>query len=89
MKMQLFFAERTNIMRKSTIEKRFRQLLNELGYTQKEFSAMTGITEAAICRYLDGTRIPNASSIISIADVTNGSPTWLLGYGNDENVEFM
>ena len=76
-------------MRKSTLEKRLRLLLNELGYTQKEFSAMTGITEAAICRYLDGSRIPNEKSIVSIADVTNVSPTWLLGYGDDENVEFM
>lgn len=76
-------------MRKNTFEKRLRLLLNELGYTQKEFSAITGITEAAICRYLDGTRIPNASSIISIVNVTNVSPTWLLGYGDDENVVFM
>lgn len=76
-------------MRKSTIEKRLRKLLSELGYTQKEFSAITGITEAAICRYLDGTRIPNAKSITAIADVTNVSPTWLLGYGDSEDVEFM
>lgn len=75
-------------MRKSSIDKRLRLLLDDLGYNQKEFSAMTGISEAAICRYLDGTRIPNAKSIVSIADVTNVSPTWLLGYGTDD-IQFM
>lgn len=76
-------------MRNSTIDKRFRLLLDELGYSQKELSAISGITEAAISRYLDGTRIPNAKSIVSIAEVTNVSPSWLLGYGKDDVIEFM
>ena len=89
MNLQNIFAERTTKMRRSTFKKRFRLLLDELGYSQKEFSALTGITEAAICHYLNGSRAPSAQSLISIADITTVSPSWLLGYGDDDNIEFM
>jgi len=76
-------------MRKSSIDKRLRILLADLGYTQKEFSKVTGITESSICRYLDGTRVPNVETVVRITDLTNVDPSWLLGYGDDDKMERM
>ena len=74
-------------MRRSSFNNRLVLLLTEYGYTQKDLSVLTGITEAAISRYIKGDRVPNASTLIAIADMTNVSPNWLLGYGPDEPIE--
>lgn len=74
-------------MRNSDFQTRFGMMLAELGYTQKDFSKISGLTEAAICRYLDGSRVPNLNSLVIISDVTNVSPNWLIGYGEDGNME--
>lgn len=76
-------------MRQSDFSRRLQILLDEMGYSQKEFSILTGTTEAAICRYLKGTREPNANTLSAIADTTNVTPNWLLGYGPDEPIERM
>ena len=73
-------------MRNSNFRTRFGMMLAELGYTQKDFSKVSGLTEAAICRYLDGSRVPNTNTLVIISDVTNVSPNWLLGYGADDNM---
>jgi transcriptional regulator with XRE-family HTH domain len=69
--------------------KRLRLLLENMGMNQKEFAEITGITETAICRYLQGSRIPNAASLISIAHATSVSIDWLLGHGSDEQIEML
>ena len=69
--------------------RRLRLLLASLKISQKEFSEITGITEAAICRYLQGSRIPNAASLISIARATSVSVDWLLGHGADDQIEML
>ena len=76
-------------MNEIVYSKRMKLMIENLGITQKDFSEMTGITEAAICRYLQGTRIPNAGTLIAIARATNVSIDWLLGQGSDEKMERM
>ena len=69
--------------------KRLKLLLENLGTNQKEFAEKTGITEAAMSRYLQGTRIPHAGTLIAIANATHVSIDWLLGFGSDEKMERM
>ena len=76
-------------MNEIVYSKRMKLMIENLGITQKDFSEMTGINEAAICRYLQGTRIPNAGTLIAIARATNVSIDWLLGHGSDEKMERM
>lgn len=70
-------------MRTNTTNNRLKMLLVNLNLSQKELAQKTNITEAAISRYVQGKRIPNAQSIIQIAEATNVSPSWILGYGSD------
>lgn len=69
--------------------KRMRLLLENLGMSQREFAEKTGITETAVCRYLQGSRIPNAGTLISIANATHVSVDWLIGFGDDDKMEFI
>lgn len=71
------------------ISYRIKLLLTSKGITQKEFAHETGLTEAAISRYMQGNRLPSATGLIQIADATGVSPTWLLGYGSDDKIEFL
>ena len=74
-------------MRNSDTPKRLSLLMANLGISQKNLADKTGLSEATISRYAKGTISPNEKSICKIADVTNVSPSWLLGYGSDENME--
>ena len=74
-------------MRTNTTDKRLKMLLSNLGMTQKELSQKSNVSEAAISKYLNGSRIPNAQSIIQIAEATKVSPSWILGYGSDYLIE--
>lgn len=70
-----------------SIAKRLQLLIDNLGITQKELAEKANITEAAVSRYIQGSRIPNAGTIISICRATNVSPNWLLGSGDDNVME--
>lgn len=74
-------------MRNSTFKKRLRIMLDDYGYSQKDFALMSGLTEAAISKYLSGVRVPNEKAIVQIADASGVSPSWLLGYGPDKPIE--
>ena len=76
-------------MRQSSVEKRLQLLLDNTGYTQKDFAVLTSTTQAAICRYLRGTRVPSSTTLTAISDATGVSPNWLLGYGPDAPMERM
>ena len=67
--------------------RRLKLLIKSLGITQREFAAMTGTSETAVSRYLEGTRVPNATTIIAITEATKVSPSWILGYGDDDKIE--
>lgn len=71
------------------VSKRLRLLLDNMGLSQKDFASITGLTESAVSKYLSGERIPNAGTLISIANATGVSPNWILGYGSDDVMERM
>ena len=58
---------------------RIQELLSERGYSRKQFSELTGITEAALCRYINGQREPKAITLSVIANALNVSIDQLLG----------
>lgn len=76
-------------MRQSDIKTRLRIMISHFGITQKELSQKTGIREATICLYFTGKRTPNAKYLCMIADAMQVSPSWILGYGDDDKMERM
>ncbi len=58
---------------------KIQKLLNEQGISRKEFSAMTGLTEAAISRYCTGAREPKSVTLAVIANALGVSIDELLG----------
>lgn len=47
---------------------RIKCALGDTGYSQRELSEMTGITQVTISRYANGLRIPSATNLKAIAD---------------------
>ena len=50
------------------ISSRFRQLIKELGITQREFCEQTGISAGHLSKVLTGNAIPSGAMIITIAN---------------------
>lgn len=46
-----------------------RSVRQELGLTQTELGARLGITQRAVCRYESGSRIPDVTTLIALADL--------------------
>ena len=63
---------------------KIQSMLNEKNITRKEFSAMTGLTEAAISRYCTGAREPKAVTLAAIANALGVSVDELLGTPCDD-----
>lgn len=64
--------------------RRIQELLDQRGISRKEFAAMTGLTEAAISRYITGKREPKAVTLSLIADTLGVSMDDLLGTPCDD-----
>lgn len=76
-------------MRTSNISLRLGLLLETKGISQKELSKISGVSDSNISRVIRGQWNLSSDSIIKIVDATNVSPSWLLGYGDDEDMERM
>lgn len=50
------------------IATRLKCALGDTGFTQKELAQMTGLTEVSISRYINGSRVPKATTLARIAD---------------------
>lgn len=62
-----------------TLGQRIQRLLDEKHISRKEFSAMTGLTEAALSRYITGQREPKSVTLSIIANALGVSMDVLLG----------
>ncbi len=71
-------------MKTSNTKERIKILIKSLGITQKELAQISGVREASISHYVQGLSEPNQNSISKIAEATQISPAWLMGYGSDE-----
>ena len=58
--------------------KRVLKLLEEIGYTQREFAAMVGVSEGALSRYLRDEREPKMEVIANMATALNTTTDYLL-----------
>lgn len=76
-------------MRKSNLSLRLGLLLETSGMSQKELSRISGVSDSIISRVLRGHWTLSSKNIIKIVDATKISPSWLLGYGEDEDMERM
>ena len=62
------------------IGKKIEKLMIQNGLNQKQLSAASKLTEAAISNYLKGTRQPNKTSLAKIAKALNTTPENLTSY---------
>lgn len=68
-----------------TLGTRIQRVLDERGISRKEFAAMTGLTEAAVSRYITGQREPRAITLAVIANALGVTTDELLGIERDED----
>lgn len=54
-------------------------LMQELDISSKQLALMSGISEAALSRYLNGLRTPTVENVISLANTLNVTTDYLLG----------
>lgn len=57
---------------------RLKDLLQEKGMTQRELADRTGLTEATISRYVNGTRRPRGEALLNIALTLGVTTDYLL-----------
>ena len=67
--------------------RRLASLLERSQMTQRELAAVTGLTEAAVSRYISGVREPRAVTIAKIAKALDATPQELLGTVTNNEVD--
>lgn len=76
-------------MIQNTFNKRLKLLISHFEVSQKRLSDMTGIREQTISNYCTAQREPKISILIKIAETLQVNPSWILGYGSDDEIERM
>ena len=66
---------------------RLAEILSERSMTQKDLAAATGITEAAISHYVNGTRIPRGVNLTKIAKALGTTTDYLLNHDQSMDAE--
>lgn len=66
-------------MKEITYAERIKELRVEDGLSQSELSRRTGLSQAAIALWESGDRVPNAISIIKLANFFEVSSDYILG----------
>ena len=61
---------------------RFRHLVEESPYTQRQIAMLCNITEASLSRYMNGERIPKAEILANLATTLHTTTDYLLGNPN-------
>ena len=71
----------------SEFGRRLATLLERSRMTQRDLAAATGLTEAAVSRYVTGAREPRAITVAKIAKALDVSPQELLGTVTNDEVD--
>lgn len=66
---------------------RLSSLLAQSGLTQKELAEKTGLTPAAISRYVSGSRMPREIVVAKIAKALDVQPCDLIGTNAEQEVD--
>ena len=72
-----------------TTKNRIKRMTEILNITQKELAQKAHIRESSISNYVKGISEPGQKTIKKIAETFHISPSWLMGYGNDEDIRNM
>lgn len=67
--------------------RRLAYMLERNRMTQRDLAAATGLTEAAVSRYVSGAREPRAITVAKIARALDVSPQELLGAVTNDEVD--
>ena len=59
---------------------RIQEALADKGMTAKELSNATGVSQASLSQYINGSHVPSSFSSKKIADVLEVDPLWLMGF---------
>ena len=65
--------------------KRVMQMMKQKDVTQREFAEMSGVTEAAMSRYMRGERQPRAEVVANMATALGVTSDYLLGREEDKS----
>lgn len=76
-------------MRNSNLSERLGLYIETAGISQKELSKISGVPDSVICRTIKGNSTMSTDNMVKIIDALGISPSWLLGYGADEDMERM
>ncbi len=58
------------------------RVMHDAGFTQKRLAIETGLSEAAISNYINGTKIPKATTLINLAYALECSVDDLIDFGS-------
>lgn len=73
-------------MKKSFVE-RFNEVVKEKNVSQTELAKRSGITQSSISDWLKGKYLPKQDKVHALADALNVSPSYLMGWDDEENSE--
>lgn len=76
-------------MQNNEFRVRLRLLISTLDMTQKEFAQYTGVREASISNYCVGISEPSQRNLNKIIKATKIDPSWLMGYGSDDDITIL
>lgn len=76
-------------MQNSGFQSRLKLLILNLGVSQKRFAQLAGIRESSISNYVTGVSKPNQATLNKIVTATKVDPSWLMGYGNDDDITIL
>ncbi len=65
--------------------KRMTKMMKQKGVTQRELAEMSGVTEAAMSRYMRGERQPRAEVVANMATALGVTSDYLLGREEDRS----
>lgn len=55
-------------------------LLKERGMSQKELAEAAGLTNASVCRYVNGKRVPRMAAIAALSRTLGVEPSVIIGH---------
>lgn len=73
----------------SNISERLGLYMETSGMSQKQLSKLSGVSDSVICRVLKSEQSMSVCNIVKIANATRVSPNWLLGFGSDDEIEYI
>lgn len=62
-------------------------LLRERGMSQKELAEAACLTPAAVSRYVNGKREPNAQTVAALADALEVKPSDIIGTSDEQEMD--